>query len=120
MTWTLCTSGAIIVKAGANANSTAVASSAILAQFQEQAEAIICTNSNFNWVDKYSSLNDDVKGILQDATSNLAAMYLVSYDMSGYTSRGEATNIIDLLNYRLTGDLKFLEDQTKKDFIKGA
>ena len=120
MSFNMTTSGAILYKAGANVNSTAAASSAIIASFCDQAESVVNVNSNYNWSDAYSGLNDDVKGVLNDAVTSLAATYLINYDMSGYTSRSEAQGMVDILLNSFNRDMATLKEQVKKDFVSGA
>lgn len=120
MTYTLCTSGAMIIKAGANASTTAITSGAILALFNDHAENIINVSTRKNWITSYSSLNAGVKYILDDCCSSLGAISLITYDMSGFTSRAEAQSMIDVLNYSVNRDLKLLEEEKTKDFITGA
>jgi len=106
-------------KAGANASSTATAEAYINA-FIDEAESEINAATRYNWSDAFAGLNDDVKAILQEAASNLAAAYIISYDMSGFTTLQEAQTMIQYLmnNYnRCIGILKDLKTQT---FVQGA
>ena len=97
MSFTLCTSGAIVQKAGLNVNSTAAASGALLSAFCDQAEGLICAETRWDFVGNYTSVNTQVKLALQDCCSSLAAIKLINYDMSGYTSRTEAQTMLDVL-----------------------
>ena len=98
MSFTLCTSGAIVQKAGAYVNSTAAASGALLSAFSDQAEGLICSETRWDFVTNYSSVNTMVKLALQDCCSSLAAIQLINYDMSGYTSKAEAQTMLDVLS----------------------
>jgi len=118
MPFTLCTSWAIITKAGANASSIATASGAILAQFSEEAEAQTIVVGRYDWVTNYASVNANAKLILNDVTSSLAAMKVISYDMSGYTTRGEAQTMLDVLRDNASQGLALLKDQNTDTFIK--
>ena len=112
---TMCLSGAALFKAGANV-STALTEAqydyAIL-----QAESSINVATRYNWTDGYAALNADVKYILEDVCSNLAAMYLVSYDMSGYTSRVEAEDMVNVHIFRIAQIHKLLKDASVQDFL---
>jgi glutamine amidotransferase-like uncharacterized protein len=66
-------------KVGANASATSN-TEAYINDFMTQAESYINVATGFNWSDKYSTLNVDVKGILKEAASNLAAIYVLNYD----------------------------------------
>ena len=61
MSFTLCTSGAIVTRAGADANSTATSSGAILAQFSDEAEGFINTYTNVDWVTDYANVGANFK-----------------------------------------------------------
>lgn len=97
MAWTLCTSGAAIAKAGANANSTIVASGATLAEWSNEVEGTIATRTRQNWSGAFSTINSGFKSALSDVASDLIAMKIISYDMSSYTSRLEAQTMLDVL-----------------------
>jgi len=106
-------------KAGANANSTAN-SEAYINDFIAQAESFINCVTRYNWSDAYSTLNADVKGLLKEAASNIAAIYVIQYDMSGFTSRAEAENMITILRDRANWAIKTLQDKKVQDFVTSA
>lgn len=85
-----------------------------------QAEAHICAETTYNWVDNYPNLNPDVRYILDEAASNLAAMYGINYDMSGYTSRAEAQSMLDVLWNNYQACIKILKEKDKQTFMKNA
>lgn len=107
----MCSSGAIVRKAGANANSTAIASGALLHQFSEEAESYINVASKLNFTDLYSTLNDDVKKLLDQTSSDMAASYLITYDMSGYTNIKEATTMLDFYRDRINQNIELLSKE---------
>ena len=104
-------------KAGNGASATSKAE-AYVNDYMTQAESVINTACRFNFSDAYSSLNADTKGILKDAASNLAAIYVITYDMSGYTSRIEAEDIINVLRDAALRDIALLKDKQSTDFIR--
>ena len=53
-----------------------------------------------NWSDDYAALNGDVKKVLQEAASNMAAVYVIQYDMFLYTQIEEAQTMINILMAR--------------------
>ncbi len=111
------TTAEIVRKAGANASATAT-DEAYTNDFISQAESKINCETRNNWSDAYSTLNVDVKMILKEAGSNLAAIYVIEYDMSGFTSRAEAELKVKIL-YRLYKDaIKLLQDQQVKTFME--
>lgn len=106
-------------KAGANASSTYKAET-YTNRYIGQVESFINCKTKKNWSDLYSGLNTDVKQILKECASNLAAIYIIEADMSGYTSRGEAELMIKVLYKRAMDCIKILEDKDIQAFISGA
>lgn len=114
-----CTTAEVARKAGANASATSVAE-AYVNDYVTQAESIINTICRFNFSDAYTGLNVDVKGILKQVASDLAAIYVIQFDMSGFTTRTEAEDMINILRDSALRGLSILRDQKQKDFINGA
>ena len=114
MSFKLCTSGAIVIKAGAYPSDTAKASAAILQQFSDEAEGYINAITRFDWVANYDSVLANFKPVLADAASCLAGAYVIAYDMSGYTSRGEAESMNNILYDRATRAIEALRDEKLK------
>lgn len=106
-------------KAGANA-STVSNVEAYINDFMTQAESRINTESGYNWSDAYSGLNADVKGLLKECASNLAALYVIQYDMSGFSSLEEAQTMLDVLWNGYRTALASLKEKKNVDFMKGA
>ncbi len=117
MSWTLSTSAACIVKAGLNANSTIVASAAVLTKWSDQAEGFIVATTRKDWVADYGSVITNAKPILDDVTSSIVAMDIINYDMAGYTSRLESQTMLDVLSDGITRGLKYLEERKVQEFI---
>lgn len=105
-------------KAGAGASATANVE-AYINDFMTQAESTINTMTRKNWSDVYSGLNVDVKGILKEAASNLAAMYVIQFDMSGFTSRSEAETMLDVLRDAFLRAVSLLRDIKQQTFMDG-
>jgi hypothetical protein len=116
MSYTLCTSEAIIRKAGANANSTAIASAALLADFADKAEGQLCMKTRKDWVSSYA-VTTNFRPALADAVSDLAAMKVINYDMSGYTSRLEAQTMLDVLKDNSDKIIADLKEKTTQEAI---
>jgi len=116
---TLCTLADAVNKAGANV-SAGGSEEGLVSDFVRQAEGTIAAVTKFDWVDAYASISDDVKYILNDVASNLAAIYIISYDMSGYTADTvEAETMINVYRESIARGLSLLKDQEVKDFITG-
>jgi len=114
-----CTTAEVERKAGANASATSKAE-AYTNDYVSQAESLINAVCRFNFSDEYAGLNADVKGLLKEVASNIAAIYVVQYDMSGYTSRIEAEDMINILRDAALRGLALLRDKKQQDFINGA
>lgn len=115
---TLLTSAAVKFKAGANVSTDITTAQYDLAMLQ--AEGRVCAETRFNWVDAYSTLNVDVKYLLEDVTSNIAAIYVINNDMSGFTSLGEAQTMCDILDDNAKAIIKKINDQDTRRYITGA
>ena len=122
MVTTLCLSGAAMIKAGKGINDYFSGANAetYLDPLINQAEGVVCGTCRYNFIDNYATLNTDVKHILEEVTSNLAAIYAIQYDFSGYTSRIEAEDMINILRDAALRGLSILRDKKVQDFIIGA
>lgn len=111
MSFNLTSSAAIIAKAGAGMNSIfLVASGAvIMAKWCDQAEGTLSTLTRRNWI--ASSLAINFNAIIDDTVSDLVAMKVINYDMSGYTSRAEAQTMLSLIDDNFNRNLVILKDQ---------
>ncbi len=106
---TLCVSGLAIIKAGANV-STSVPDAA-WDTWIEEAEALIFARTRYDWVTNFGTINALFKPFLQEICSDLAAIQGISYDMSGYTTRGEAEDMMTVLRDAAIRGISFLKDQ---------
>lgn len=103
-------------KVGANASSTSN-TEAYINQFMTEAESYINTLTRYNWSDVYTTLNVDVKGLLKRAASALAAMAVISYDMSGFFILSEAQTRLNFLSFEANQCIQQLKDQEVKKFV---
>ena len=85
-----------------------------------QAESFINVLCRQNYSDTYTTLNADKKGILKEAASNLAAIYIAGYDSAGYGSQREQENIINICWARFVQCIGLLKDQNSVTFINSA
>lgn len=118
MAATLTTSGATIFKAGAGC-ATGLPD-ANVEQLINEAEAFLNVLCRYNWIDNYANLNADIQDILNEAASNLAAIYCIMYDMSSYSSRIEAEDMINILWARFQQCVAILKEQNSVTYMKGA
>ena len=117
MAFTFCSSQAMVRKAGANANSTIVASGAALADWSDEIESIICDVANNDLITKFSSLTSSGKQILQNISASHGAQQIISYDMSTYTSRFEAQTMLDVLDDDIQKGLNLIKDDKLKTYL---
>lgn len=107
-------------KAGAKASATSKAE-AYTNVFVAQAEARINIASNYVWAadsTAFTALPAGTKKILTEAASNLAAIYVINYDLSGFTTRYEAEDMINVLYKMATDCIELLKVTAKTDFAK--
>ena len=112
------TTAEVARKAGANASATSVAE-AYVNDYMTQAESVINAVTRRNWSADYSGLNADVRGLLKEVASNLAAIYVIIYDMSGFTSRVEAEDMINVLRDAALRGMSLLREKKVEEFIDG-
>lgn len=120
MTFTLCSSHSIVAKAGEAANVEAQSSSALLEQFSLEAEAEINLRARYDFVSNWGSISGVASGAIASACSDLAAIKLVGYDMSGYTTLGYAEDTINLLNNNATKILNEIKEDKERTFAIGG
>ena len=120
MSFTLCSSYAIISTAGKYADSGAIASNQLLSEFCDEAEGEICETTGADWVTNYSSVQTLVKPALANCCACLAAIKLISYDPSGYTNLEEASFITDVLRDTAVRIMKPLSDRTNANLLQGV
>lgn len=113
------TNAQVLQKAGVNASAVSGAT-AWTDLIMPQVEAFINVNARYNFSDAYAGLNVDVKGVLTEIASNLAAIYVIAYDMSGWDSRLEAEDLINVLRDAALRGLSTLKDRKPQDFMTEA
>ena len=109
----------IQAKAGTKANSTSKATAATDVYVLE-IESLVNVLTKKNWSDIYSTMNDDVKNILKGITSSLCAIIVIQWDMSGFTSRIEAEDMINILRDSALRDLSIIRDKKNQEFMINA
>ena len=107
---TLCINADVEKYSGKNGNATADAEAYTNVLILE-AEGIICATSRYDYVTNYGDLTAITKEMLRDATACLAAIQVIAYDMSGYTSRIEAENMINILWAKWLQAKAIIQDQ---------
>ena len=108
------------IKAKAGANVSAALTDTDYDAWVLQAESKVNIIARYNYSDGYAALNADVKHLMGDIVSSLVAMQAVAYDMSGYASRAEAEDIINVQNDNAKVGTSLLRDKKVQTFINGA
>jgi len=114
----MTTEAEIQQKSGANVN--AAFNTAMMTASCLRAESLVNCLTRYNFSDTYTTLNADVKGILNDIVSSLVAIEAISYDMSGYTTRIEAEDMVNINKDIALRGIAILRDQKVVTFINGA
>ena len=105
-------------KVGAGA-STVSNTEAFINQYMTEAESFINVQTRRNWSDDFAGLNDDVKGTLKECASDIAASYVIQYDMDGY--RGDNAQImLDFMRDRILQCISILRSKGAETFIDGT
>lgn len=113
------TTAQIGYKAGAGKSSTSSAE-AYTNFYIGQAESFINAWCNYNYSDAYAALNADKKYLLQEAASNIAAMYVINYDLSGFPSLAAAQTMLNVLWDRAVECMNILKVENVNKFVKAA
>ena len=108
MAFTLCTSGAATIKAGAQVNASLLGDSTAMDEFSTEVEGTINTITRRDWTTDFASVGANFKPILSDTASDMIAMKMIGYDMSGYNKTLNATTMLDLLNNNSTRNIEIL------------
>jgi len=118
-TGTIVTENEIALMAGENVDSTGdtEANHNILAA---QAESFLSNLMNYNVVDNYAALNEDVKRMLSEWAARYAAITLIAYNMAGYTKRQEAEDMMDVHAWRMEKIEAILKENRNVTYLTGA
>ena len=79
----------------------------------------MCT-FDFSTADAATTINSTVRGILIETGACLAAIEGIAWDMSGFTSRTEAEDMINVLRDIDLRNISILRDKNTQTFMKKA
>lgn len=114
MTFELCTSGAIVTAAGANVNTTAAASSAILTLCYNAGIGFINLATRYDWATNWGSASGSCVALsVSDAVASIAATSLLAYDLSGYKTVNE--DLVNVLYDRAGRIIEYLKVYKKPE-----
>ena len=119
MAYIMTTEAEIEQKSGAGVSATFDTTAMTASNLR--AESMVNSIARYNFSDAVTAgLNADVKGLLSDICSSFVAIEAISYDMSGYSSRIEAEDMINVLRDGMLRNLSILRDKKVQDFINAA
>ncbi len=99
MVWDYTTSGAVLAKAGANVSVETlfgITSGARLENAYKHAMGTLSAETAEDWTTDIPSVKTEFSGAVADVVSSLAAMEMIEFDMSGYTSRSESRLMLNM------------------------
>ena len=114
-----CLNASIVARAGSGVNATAILTTST-DKFVLDVENTINVMTRKVWavdVAAFAALSAGVRAILTDAAASLCTIYTVMWDMSGYSSRGEAQTIIDVCRDSFVRDVEILKDLKNQTFV---
>ena len=114
-----CTLDDVQYKAGVKASATSKAE-AYVTIYVGMAEAVInvaCRRIFAVDATAFSALPTGTRKILSDAASNLAAIYVINFDLSGFTTRLEAEDMVNILRDAFLRDLAILKEKEHQTFL---
>ena len=111
----------ILLRVGTNASAT-VKAAGWFDTIILDVEAIVnvLTRTDWSTLDSATTLNTTVRGILIDTGASLAAIQGIMWDMSGFTSRTEAEDMVNVLRDTALRNMSILRDMKQQTFIKEA
>lgn len=115
----LTTSGLTLLKAGKKVDIAFrnVSGQEMLTAVISGAEAQLCSEARFDFINNLNSVSSQYRALLDDAASSKACIPLILYDMNQYTSRVEAESMINFHLENWNRILNLLRDKKPQDFI---
>ena len=80
-------------------------------------EAFLCSLVQYDIVTNWASLNAIYKLLFSEYACRAIAVEAIKYDMSGYTTRQEAEDILDIHIYKMNEIKLLLENADVQDFM---
>lgn len=115
----ITTTAEVAAKMGANVSAGFTGAMQDAAELQIMALINVMCKKNYTDV-IIVAMNADVLGLFSDICSSYIAIQGIKYDMSGYTSRVEAEDMINIERDTMLRGLGILRQQAAQDFIDGA
>ena len=119
MSWTLTTSGACIAKAGltlSQVTTPETISGAIMQQWSDEAESLICDQSRNDVVTNFATLTENGKQILANLASNLVGQKIATFLRANYSQR-EFETILDVMENDIRRGLSIIQKDEFKSYF---
>jgi hypothetical protein len=107
----------VIELAGSGANSSAKKISTVT-RFVQNAEGYVNALTRYDWGTNWASLETKARYLVKEAIMCLAAVAIVNYDATGYSSRFESQFIASALQQRADYAIAALVEQAIQQYIK--
>lgn len=107
---TFCVNADVEKKAGSGASATSKAEAYTNVYIQE-VEGWIMAQCRYDFKTNYASLNAETQELLRLITSNLAAIPVILYDMTGYMTRIHAESMINAMYSIAMEAMETIKDQ---------
>lgn len=111
----------ILLRVGTKASATVKAAGFFDTIILDVEAVINCaTRKDWSALDTGTTMNASIRGILIDTGAALAAIQGITWDMSGFTTRTEAEDMINVLRDTALRNIQFLRDKTVQAFMLGV
>ena len=119
MAGTLALSAGVIIKCGANVSASISNGTVDVNPFIEQAEGYLCAIAKHDLVTNWSTISGGSVGpMLTEYCERSGAVEGISYDMSGYSSRIEAEDMINIHLFEMGKIIEVLKKADIQDFME--
>ena len=115
-----CTGSDVVWKAGSGCSAAIKTGSIYTNSFISQAEGVInvaCGKEFASSTTAFQTLGSGMRTMLTDAASNMAAIYAINWDYSGYPTRIVAEDSINVLRDAYLRDLAILKERESQSFL---
>jgi len=120
MSWTFTSSGAVLGKAGKNAQAIVDAistSRATLLGWTDEIDATISDTARIDLVSNYGSLDSTGKNILGSIVSAFVAQKIINYDMDSIGSSRKVETMLDVLENDVRRGLTLIKEDNVKKYL---
>lgn len=106
---TLCNNQDVLDRVGPYANSTIIASSAILDRYIELSEGVVISETGIDWITGIADINSYVQIELKSCVASHAAKQILMYDLEG-VQNATAMTMLNVNELEFSRTLKTLKE----------